>query len=144
MRDEYVGCGSDGVMAFVVPLVDSGPKAVSFSLRWECLRRGWTVLLRPSDIHRWRWGLRRIGTWTCPSDATLCAHSDGEAGVFVSLRAIEGRRCVPIGRARQHRSEPSSLEKSRTHSIVKERLPDRMWAYDSGGGSAMRLRHGSL
>ena len=24
-----------------------GPKAVSFSLRWECLRRGSTVLLRP-------------------------------------------------------------------------------------------------
>ena len=51
------------------------------------------------------------------SDATLCAHDGGEAGVFVSLRAIVGRRCVPIGRARRHRSEPSSLEKSRIEIV---------------------------
>ena len=108
------GFGCAGVMAFRRAADRFWAEAVSCSLRWERLRRGSTVLLRPSDNDRWRWGSRRIGTWTYPSDATLCAHSDGDAGVFVSLRAIVGRRCVPIRRAQHHRSEPSPLEASRT------------------------------
>ena len=91
------------------------PMAVSFSLRWECLRRESTVLLRPERQRSMAAGVcdgsGHGPTRPMPRPARIVTE---RLARFVSLRAIVGCRCVPIRRARRQRSEPSSLEKSRT------------------------------
>ena len=59
------------------------------------------------------WGWRRIGTRTHPADATLCAHSDGKAGVFRLVARDCGPsvcsdppRSTPLKRALVPRGEP--------------------------------------
>ena len=63
------------------------------------------------------WGSPRIGTLNPPADATLCAHSDGEAGVFRLVARVCGRsacsdppRSTPPKRALVPREEPHPNE----------------------------------
>ena len=110
------GCGSSGVMAFrsAAERFRAEGRVVFAPLG---VFASWIDGFAPSRVAMTGggWGSRRIGPWTHPADATLCAHSDGEAGVF----RLVARDCGPSVCSDPPRStppkRPSSLEKSRTH-----------------------------
>ena len=92
----------------------------------------------------WGWRRRHGPTRPMPRSARIVTE---RLACFVWLRAIVGRRCVPIGGARRHRNEPSSLENSRTQIVSAggcARVDSRRrWPGLWVGGDSAESRNGS-